>query len=205
MDPSENFTEKEKLLPIKNNSFEQFFAEKLSISSWWNLLYTGVFDIPSIHDLIEKLLIFNNKIEEQYKTNIPTLVIVGETENIGLKNYTSEFINGALSKGSGHHVLQLSLDDLINSPFNSKDIIDKIETTKKIILEVPLLSYDIQTVNLINILLSVITNSIHKDRVLIMYGTKDSINMIKENCYVIKSLINKDNTINLSSPPKYNR
>lgn len=205
MDPSENFTEKEKLLPIKNNSFEQFFAEKLSISSWWNLLYTGVFDIPSIHDLIEKLLIFNNKIEEQYKTNIPTLVIVGETENIGLNNYTSEFINGALSKGSGHHVLQLSLDDLINSPFNSKDIIDKIETTKKIILEVPLLSYDIQTVNLINILLSVITNSIHKDRVLIMYGTKDSINMIKENCYVIKSLINKDNTINLSSPPKYNR
>lgn len=33
-----------------------------------------------------------------------------------------------------------------------------------------------------------------------MYGTQDSINMIKENCYVIKSLINKDNTINLSSP-----
>lgn len=199
LDPSENFTEKEKLLPIKNNSFEQFFAEKLSISSWWNLLYTGVFDIPSIHDLIEKLLIFNNKIEEQYKTNIPTLVIVGETENIGLNNYTSEFINGVLSKDSSHHILQLSLDDLINSPSNSKDIIDKIETTEKIILEVPLLSYDIQTVNLINILLSVITNSIHKDRILIMYGTQDSINMIKENCYVIKNLINKDNTINLSS------
>lgn len=45
-----------------------------------------------------------------------------------------------------------------------------------------------------------ITNiSINKDRALIMYGTKDSINMIKEKCYIIKNLINKDNTINLSS------
>lgn len=199
--PSENFTEKEKLLPIKNNSFEQFFAEVLSISSWWNLLYTGVFDIPSIHDLIKKLLIFNNKIEEQYKTNIPTLVVVGEDENIGLNEFTSEFINGVLSKDNSQDILQLSLNDLINSPFNSKDIIDKIETTKKIILEVPLLSYDIQTVNLINILLSMIDNtSIHKDRVLIMYGTHESINMIEEKCYVTKNLINKDNTINLSSP-----
>lgn len=200
LDPSENFTEKEKLLPIKDNSFEQFFAEKLSISTWWNLLYTGLFDIPSIHDLIEKLLIFNNKQEEQYKSNIPTLFIVGENENTSLKEFTSEFISGILSKDNNHHILQLSLDDLINSSFNSKDIINKIETAKEIILEVPLLSYNIQTVNLINILLSMITNiSIHKDRSLIMYGTQESINMIKEKCYVIKNLINKDNTINFSS------
>lgn len=45
-----------------------------------------------------------------------------------------------------------------------------------------------------------ITNiSINKDRALIIYGTKESINMIKEKCYIIKNLINKDNTINLSS------
>lgn len=200
LNPSENFTEKEKLLPIKENSFEQFFAEQLSISNWWNLLYTDVFDIPSIHDLIEKLLIFNNKLKEQYKSSIPILFIVLEDENNGLKKLTSKFISGFLSKDNNYHTLQLSLNDFINSSFNCNEINDNIESTKKIILEVPLLNYNIQTVNLINILLSMITNiSINKDRALIMYGTKESINMIKEKCYIIKNLINKDNTINLSS------
>lgn len=200
LDPSENFTEKEKLLPIKDNSFEQFFAEQLSISTWWNLLYTDVFNIPSIHDLIEKLLIFNNKLKEQYKSSIPILFIVLEDENNGLKELTSKFISGFLSKDNNYHTLQLSLNDFINSSFNCNEINDNIESAKKIILEVPLLNYNIQTVNLINILLSMITNiSINKDRALIMYGTKESLNMIKEKCYIIKNLINKDNTINLSS------
>ncbi len=200
LDPSENFTEKEKLLPIKDNSFEQFFAEQLSISTWWNLLYTDVFNIPSIHDLIEKLLIFNNKLKEQYKSSIPILFIVLEDENNGLKEFTSKFISGFLSKDNNYHTLQLSLNDFINSSFNCNEINDNIESAKKIILEVPLLNYNIQTVNLINILLSMITNiSINKDRALIMYGTKESLNMIKEKCYIIKNLINKDNTINLSS------
>lgn len=200
LDPSENFTEKEKLLPIMDNSFEQFFAEQLSISTWWNLLYTGVFDIPSIHDLIEKLLIFNNKLKEQYKSSIPILFIVLEDENNGLKELTSKFISGFLSKDNNYHTLQLSLNDFINSSFNCNEINDNIESAKKIILEVPLLNYNIQIVNLINILLSMITNiSINKDRALIIYGTKESINMIKEKCYIIKNLINKDNTINLSS------
>lgn len=200
LDPSENFREKEKLLPIKDNSFEQFFAEQLSISTWWNLLYTDVFNIPSIHDLIEKLLIFNNKLKEQYKSSIPILFIVLEDENNGLKELTSKFISGFLSKDNNYHTLQLSLKDFINSSFNCNEINDSIESAKKIIFEVPLLNYNIQTVNLINILLSMITNiSINKERALIMYGTKESINMIKEKCYIIKNLINKDNTINLSS------
>lgn len=200
LDPSENFTDREKLLPIKSNSVEQFFAEQLSISTWWNLLYTNQFAISSIHDLIEKLLIFKNKTEEQDKSNIPTLFIVGEDENNGLKEFTSEFISGFLSKDNKYHTLQLSLNDLINSSFNCKEINDNIESAKKIILEVPLLNYNIQTVNLINLLLSMIANiSIHKDKALIIYGTQESINMIQKECYVIKNLINKDNTINLSS------
>ena len=148
LDPSENFTEKEKLLPIKDNSFEQFFAEQLSVSTWWNLLYTDVFNIPSIHDLIEKLLIFNNKLKEQYKSSIPILFIVLEDENNGLKELTSKFISGFLSKDNNYHTLQLSLNDFINSSFNCNEINDNIESAKKIILEVPLLNYNIITVPL---------------------------------------------------------
>ncbi len=169
------------------------------MTSWWNLLYTGLFDIPSTHDLIEKLLIFNNEIEKQCKLNIPTLFIIGEYENNKLKEFTTHFIGGFLTKDSQYHILQLSLNDIINSSFNYKEINDKIESAKAIILEVPSLNYNIQIVNLINIFLSIITNNIHKDRTLVMYGTNKNINMIKENCYVIKNLTNKNNTINLST------
>lgn len=198
LDPSENYTDKEKLLPINNNSIEQFFVEKLSMSSWWNLLYSGLVVVPSTNYLIEKLLFFNNEIEKKSKTNIPTLFVVGEEENNGLKEFSTKFIGGFLSEDNSQHILQLSLNDIINRTFNCKKQNDDISSAKTIILEVPSLNYNVQIVNLINMFLSIITNNSNlNDKTLVIYGSEENINMIKENCYIINSLINIDNTINL--------
>ena len=198
LDPSENYTDKEKLLPINNNSIEHFFAEKLSTSSWWNLLYSGLVVVPSTDYLIRKLMFFNNEIEKKNKTSIPAIFIVGEEENNGLKEFSTKFIGGFLSEDNSIHILQLSLNDIINCTFNCKKQNDDIDSAKTIILEVPSLNYSVQIVNLINIFFSVIINNSNiNDKTLVIYGSEENIDMIKENCYIINSLINRDNTISL--------
>lgn len=203
LDPSENYTDKEKLLPIKSNSIEQFFIEKLSTSSWWNLLYSGQVIVLSTNYLIEKLLFFNNEIEKKNKTNIPTLFVVGEEENNSLKEFSIQFIGGFLSKDNSQHILQLSLNDIISSPFNYKETNEKIESAQTIILEVPSLNYNVQIVNIINMFLSVVANNSNlNDKTLVIYGSKENMDMIEENCYIINSLINKNNTISLYTTKK---
>jgi|GEM_PF-680528 len=198
LDPSENYTDKEKLLPINNNSIEHFFAEKLSTSSWWNLLYSGLVVVPSTDYLIRKLMFFNNEIEKKNRTSIPAIFIVGEEENNGLKEFSTKFIGGFLSEDNSIHILQLSLNDIINCTFNCKKQNDDIDSAKTIILEVPSLNYSVQIVNLINIFFSVIINNSNiNDKTLVIYGSEENIDMIKENCYIINSLINRDNTISL--------
>ncbi len=192
----EGYGDKEALRAIEENSIENFFIEKLSMASWWNRIYMNQFKTPSIPDLIEKLFVINQAVENRDNTELPALLVTGEDEHCRLKEFTSEIIGKCISNDDASNIVQLFLEEITNSLCDWSRLAAKIEQAKAVILEIPQLADNVQVVNLVNFFISsVIKHRIFPHTAWIIYGIEKNLEAIG----ALKETFDDSHIIHLSS------
>ena len=196
---SSNCWTRKAMLPIEDNMQEKFFAEKLAFTSWWNKLYCGRFKEPLVRLLIERLYAFSNEIGNRKVGKQPNLIVTGEGETCGAKALASLILGGFITEDDVSLKYCLSLGEITTGAYGWKHMEDKVAKAKAVIVEVPELNYNAHTVNIVNLMASIIRYDTFRETTFILHGKDRDIAMMMEKCVLMNGLFTKETTFRLSS------
>ena len=196
---SSNCWTRKAMLPIEDNMQEKFFAEKLAFTSWWNKLYCGRFKEPLVRLLIERLYAFSNEIGNRRTGKLPHLIVTGEGESCGAKALASLILGGFITEDDISLKYCLSLGEITTGAYGWKHMEDKVAKAKAVIVEVPELNYNAHTVNIVNLMASIIRYDTFRETTFILHGKDRDIAMMMEKCVLMNGLFTKETTFRLSS------
>ena len=196
---SSNCWTRKAMLPIEDNMQERFFAEKLAFTGWWNKLYCGSFKEPLVRLLIERLYAFSNEMENRRTGKLPHLIVTGEGESCGAKALASMILGGFITEDDVSLKYCLSLGEITTGAYGWKHMEDKVAKAKAVIVEVPELNYNAHTVNIVNLMASIIRYDTFRETTFILHGKDRDIAMMMEKCVLMNGLFTKETTFRLSS------
>lgn len=196
---SSNCWTRKAMLPIEDNMQEKFFAEKLAFTSWWNKLYCGRFKEPLVRLLIERLYAFSNEIGNRKVGKQPNLIVTGEGETCGAKALASLILGGFITEDDVSLKYCLSLGEITTGAYGWKHMEDKVAKAKAVIVEVPEMNYNDHTVNIVNLMASIIRYDTFRETTFILHGTDKDIRMMMEKCKLMDGLFTEETTFRLSS------
>ncbi|MBM6891388.1 AAA family ATPase [Bacteroides caecigallinarum] len=196
---SSNYWTRKAMLPIEDNMQEKFFAEKLAFTSWWNKLYCGRFKEPLVRLLIERLYAFSNEIGNRKVGKLPNLIVTGEGETCGTKALASMILGGFITEDDISLKYCLSLGEITTGAYGWKHMEDKVAKAKAVIVEVPEMNYNDHTVNIVNLMASIIRYDTFRETTFILHGKDRDIAMMMEKCVLMNGLFTKETTFRLSS------
>lgn len=196
---SSNCWTRKAMLPIEDNMQERFFAQKLAFTSWWNKLYCGRFKEPLVRLLIERLYAFSNEIGNRRTGKLPHLIVTGEGESCGAKALASMILGGFITEDDVSLKYCLSLGEITTGAYGWKHMEDKVAKAKAVIVEVPELNYNAHTVNIVNLMASIIRYDTFRETTFILHGKDRDIAMMMEKCVLMNGLFTKETTFRLSS------
>ncbi|WP_299231157.1 AAA family ATPase [uncultured Bacteroides sp.] len=185
--------------PIEENTQEMFFADKLALTSWWNKLYCGRFKEPLIQLLIDRLHTFNNEMENRRTEKLPHLLVTGEGETCGAKAMASMILGGFITGDDVSLKYSLSLGEITTGAYGWKNMEDKVAEARAVIVEVPELKYNAHTVNIVNLMASIIRYNTFRETTFILHGKDKDIAMMLEKCVLMNGLFTEETTFRLSS------
>lgn len=195
---SENWTRKG-LEALDGHPLEMFFAEKLSMTTWWPKLHCGRFKEPFIRVLTERLMIFSRDMEEKRAAKVPHLLVTGEGEICGAKALASMILGGFITSDDITKKYCLSLSDITTGAYGWKNMEKEVAKSKAVIVEVPELDYNAHTVNIVNLMASMIRFDTFMDTTFVLHGTDKSIDLMMEKCILMQGLFDDRTTLRLSS------
>lgn len=195
---SEYWTRKE-LESMDGHPLEMFFAEKLAMTNWWPILHCGRFKEPFIRLLTEKLMIFSSEMEEKKADKVPHLLVTGEGENCAAKALASMILGGFITNDDVTKKYCLSLSEITTGAYGWKNMEKKVAKSKAVIVEVPDLDYNNHTMNIVNLMASMIRYDAFKDTTFVLHGTDRNIDMMMEKCILMQGLFSDRTTLRLSS------
>lgn len=184
---------------MDGHPLEMFFAEKLAMTNWWPKLHCGRFKEPFIRLLTEKLMIFSSEMEEKKADKVPHLLVTGEGENCGAKALASMILGGFITNDDVTKKYCLSLSEITTGAYGWKNMEKEVAKSKAVIVEVPDLDYNDHTVNIVNLMASMIRYDAFKDTTFVLHGTDRNIDMMMEKCILMQGLFSDRTTLRLSS------
>lgn len=184
---------------MDGHPLEMFFAEKLTMTNWWPKLHCGRFKEPFIRLLTEKLMIFSSEMEEKKADKVPHLLVTGEGENCGAKALASMILGGFITNDDVTKKYCLSLSEITTGAYGWKNMEKEVAKSKAVIVEVPDLDYNDHTVNIVNLMASMIRYDAFKDTTFVLHGTDRNIDMMMEKCILMQGLFSDRTTLRLSS------
>ena len=184
---------------MDGHPLEIFFAEKLAMTNWWPKLHCGRFKEPFIRLLTEKLMIFSNDMEEKRAAKVPHLLVTGEDENSGTKAMASMILGGFITNDDVTKKYYLSLSEITTGAYGWKNMEKKVAKSKAAIIEVPDLDYNAHTVNIVNLMASMIRYDTFSGTTFVLHGTDRNIDMMMEKCILMQGLFDDRTTLRLSS------
>ena len=184
---------------MDGHPLEIFFAEKLAKTNWWPKLHCGRFKEPFIRLLTEKLMIFSSDMEEKRAAKVPHLLVTGEDENSGTKAMASMILGGFITNDDVTKKYYLSLSEITTGAYGWKNMEKKVAKSKAAIIEVPDLDYNAHTVNIVNLMASMIRYDTFSGTTFVLHGTDRNIDMMMEKCILMQGLFDDRTTLRLSS------
>lgn len=184
---------------MDGHPLEMFFAEKLAMTNWWPKLHCGRFKEPFIRLLTEKLMIFSSEMEEKKADKVPHLLVTGEDGNCGAKALASMILGGFITNDDVTKKYCLSLSEITTGAYGWKNMEKEVAKSKAVIVEVPDLDYNDHTVNIVNLMASMIRYDAFKDTTFVLHGTDRNIDMMMEKCILMQGLFSDRTTLRLSS------
>lgn len=187
------------LEPIEGHPLEVFFAGKLAMTNWWPKLHCGRFKEPFIRLLTEKLLIFSNDMEERRATKVPHLLVASDGDSCGAKALASMILGGFITGDDVSKKYCLSLSEITTGAYGWKNMEKKVAESKAVIVEVPELDYNDHTVNIVNLMASMIRYDTFGGTTFVLHGTDRNIDMMMKKCVLMEGLFTDRTTLLLSS------
>lgn len=184
---------------MDGHPLEMFFAEKLAMTNWWPKLHCGRFKEPFIRLLTEKLMIFSSEMEEKKADKVPHLLVTGEDENSGTKAMASMILGGFITNDDVTKKYYLSLSEITTGAYGWKNMEKEVAKSKAVIVEVPDLDYNDHTVNIVNLMASMMRYDTFRDTTFVLHGTDRNIDMMMEKCILMQGLFSDRTTLRLSS------
>ena len=196
---SSNYWTRKAMQPIEGHQQEMFFAGKLAFTNWWHKLYCGRFKEPLIKLLIDRLLIYSNDISNRKAEKVPHLLVTGEGETCGAKALASMILGGFITGDDVSMKYSLSLEEITTGAYGWKNMEEKVAKAKAVIVEVTELKYNAHTMNIVNLIASIIRYDTFKDTTFILHGKDKDIAMMMEKCVLMNGLFTEETTFRLSS------
>lgn len=184
---------------MDGHPLEMFFAEKLAMTNWWPKLHCGRFKEPFIRLLTEKLMIFSSEMEEKKADKVPHLLVTGEDGNSGAKALASMILGGFITNDDVTKKYCLSLSEITTGAYGWKNMEKEVAKSKAVIVEVPDLDYNDHTVNIVNLMASMMRYGTFRDTTFVLHGTDRNIDMMMEKCILMQGLFSDRTTLRLSS------
>ena len=184
---------------MDGHPLEMFFAEKLAMTNWWQKLHCGRFKEPFIRLLTEKLMIFSSEMEEKKADKVPHLLVTGEDGNSGAKALASMILGGFITNDDVTKKYCLSLSEITTGAYGWKNMEKEVAKSKAVIVEVPDLDYNDHTVNIVNLMASMMRYDTFRDTTFVLHGTDRNIDMMMEKCILMQGLFSDRTTLRLSS------
>ena len=185
--------------PIEEYPQEMFFARKLAITDWWNKLHCGRFKEPLIRLLTERLLQFSNDMEYRKTDKIPHLLVTSDGDSTGAKALASMILGGFITDDDISKRYNLSLAEITTGAYGWKNMENEVAKAKAVIVEVSELNYNAHTVNIVNLMASMIRYDAFRETTFVLHGKDKDIAMMMEKCVLMKGLFTEDTTFRLSS------
>lgn len=196
---SSNYWTRKAMQPIEGHQQKMFFAGKLAFTNWWHKLYCGRFKEPLIKLLIDRLLIYSNDISNRKAEKLPHLLVTGEGETCGAKALASMILGGFITGDDVSMKYYLSLEEITTGAYGWKNMEEKVAKAKAVIVEVTELKYNAHTMNMVNLIASIIRYDTFKDTTFILHGKDKDIAMMMEKCVLMNGLFTEETTFRLSS------
>ena len=144
-------------------------------------------------------MIFSNDMEEKRAAKVPHLLVTGEDENSGTKAMASMILGGFITNDDVTKKYYLSLSEITTGAYGWKNMEKKVAKSKAAIIEVPDLDYNAHTVNIVNLMASMIRYDAFKDTTFVLHGTDRNIDLMMEKCILMQGLFSDRTTLRLSS------
>lgn len=178
---------------------EMFFAGELAMTGWWNKLHCGRFKEPLVRLLIDRLYAFSSDMKLRKTVKVPHLLVTGEGETCGAKALASMILGGFVTGDDVAMKYSLSLGEITTGAYGWKNMEENVARAKAVIVEVPELKYSAHTINMVNLMASMIRYDAFRNTTFILHGKDKDIAMMMEKCVLMNGLFTEETTFRLST------
>ena len=185
-----------RLKAIERHPEERFFADNLCSTKWWRCLKMGKFKEPLVRVLIERAMLLSKQMRQKKIAKIPNLLVTGES--LAAKTFASMVLGGFVSGDDVSMKYCFSLSEITTGAFGWRNQEDNIKGHKVAIIEVSRIEYKTSTINMVNMLATIMRSDALKDCTFIIHGTEDDIEMMMDRCVSMKELFTDDSTFRIS-------
>lgn len=175
---------------------EMFFANHLSISSYWPKLVPCRFSIKLIRELIRKLHIRANT-----PTALPHMLAVGDGTRANA--FASYILAGYVSHDNVKERFHCSLDELSTGRARWTRLTNDFEGKKAIVMKVTPLDDNNRTTNILEMLADLLRSNRFANTAFLLHGTPENIEQLFQRCPSLAELFDGNNTfhVTLSESP----
>lgn len=175
---------------------EMFFANHLSMSSYWPKLVPCRFSIKLIRELIRKL-----RIRANIPTALPHMLAVGDETRANA--FASYILAGYVSHDNVKERFHCSLDELSTGRARWTRLTNDFEGKKAIVMKVTPLDDNNRTTNILEMLADLLRSNRFANTAFLLHGTPEIIEQLFQRCPSLADLFDGNNTfhITLSESP----
>ena len=175
------------LQPLEEDPDKQYFAEKLCFSEWWPKIYQPHYKTEFIQEIIRKLRLH----AEMKKPNPYWLVIYKDNKGWAFPYYSlPRHFDGPIDNNC-----VFSLQELVSGAILWEDMDFEICQHKTILIDVPELTYNSRTVNMLSLFASLLQSGHFQNITFIFRGTEKSVNALRLECAQMNELFTEEQTL----------
>lgn len=183
------------LMSIERHKEEKFFADNMATSDWWKKLRPGRFKELLIRFFINRMMEISGEIRRKEIKRIPNMIVTGD--KIGASAFASMILGGFVTGDDVTKKYSFSILEVTSGMYGWKNHDPMISNKEAVIIEIPQLEYTHQTINMINMLASIISNNAG-NCTFILHGTEENISMMMMKCVMMDNLFTDENTFRLT-------
>ena len=170
---------------------EMFFANHLSMSSYWPKLVPCRFSIKLIRELIRKL-----RIRANIPTALPHMLAVGDGTRANA--FASYILAGYVSHDNVKERFHCSLDELSTGRARWTRLTNDFEGKKAIVMKVTPLDDNNRTTNILEMLADLLRSNRFANTAFLLHGTPENIEQLFQRCPSLADLFDGNNTFHIT-------
>lgn len=171
---------------------EHYFAEKLCFTDWWHKIYQCRYKVSFIEETIRKL----RRFAETGKSVSPLLVV---GEGLAGKAFSYFSLSSHFSNENTYARYSLSLKELTSKRLKWENAVQEISQKSVVVAEVPELNYGTNTVNLLNMLATLLACNAFPHTTFIFQGTEKRIRTMRSACLLLDRLFTDEHTFTVQT------